>query len=110
MFHCTAARILQASGVELDVVRERISKIYESGSKPKGVLGRAPSPWVNALLKKAMTEAQNLQHQHLSTGHLLLAILRYDDSRACRILRELGISVPEATKAVVKELDPNRVN
>jgi ATP-dependent Clp protease ATP-binding subunit ClpA len=62
------------------------------------------------LLKKAMTEARNLHHQHVSTGHILLAILRYDDSRAARILRELGMSLPEARKSVVKELDPNRAN
>jgi predicted dehydrogenase len=110
MFHSTAARVLQTSGVELDAVRARIAKIYGLGFGPKGVPGRAPSPWVNSLLKKAMTEARNLHHQHVSTGHILLAILRYDDSRAARILRELGMSLPEATKSVVKELDPNRAN
>jgi predicted dehydrogenase len=110
MFHCTAARVLQASGVELEAVRAQITKIYESSVTPKGPVSRAPSPWANALLKKAMAEARNLQHQQLSTGHILLAMLRYDDSRACRILRELGMSLPEATKAVLKELDPNRGN
>ena len=110
MFHCTAARVLQATGIELEAVRSRIAHIYEGASNLKGPLARAPSPWVNSLLKKAMAEARNLEHQHLGTGHILLALLRYEDSRACRILRELGLSLNDATKAVVKELDPNRSN
>jgi ATP-dependent Clp protease ATP-binding subunit ClpA len=65
---------------------------------------------VNALLKQAMAEARSLDHRNLGTGHMLLAMLRYDDSRACRILRELGMTVAEATKTVLKELEPNRGN
>jgi predicted dehydrogenase len=110
MFHSTASRVLQASGVELNAIRDKIAAAYPVRSGPKGVPSRIPSLGVNTLLRRAMIEARNLDHKNLGTGHILLALLRHGDSLASRVLRDLGLALPAATNAVVKELDPNRSN
>jgi hypothetical protein len=107
LFHCTASRALQASGVGLDEIRKRIA---DGEGVKQSAKGRPAQESIDRLLQRAAAEAQNLHHQHLSTGHLLLALLRDGNSLPGRVLRNLGLTLPDATKAVLKELDPNRSN
>jgi predicted dehydrogenase len=110
MFHCTASRVLQASGVELAVVRTEIEQDCRQSSEAKTGSPSASSGSLDHLLSRAAIEVRNLHHQHASTGHLLLAMLREGNSLPGQVLRNLGLSLPELTRAVLKELNPNRSN
>ena len=105
-FHCTASRALQYSGVALEAIQNEIANRRRQSAGPKG---NDPET-LDRLLKLAAVEAADLHHQHVGTGHFLLALLRDGQSRPGEILRKLGLSLPTATKAVLKELEPHRSN
>jgi ATP-dependent Clp protease ATP-binding subunit ClpA len=58
--------------------------------------GRLPySPEAAAALRDAVAEALELGHNYIGTEHILLGLLRDPDSRAARILDDLGANAAE---------------
>ena len=51
-------------------------------------------------LVRAQGEAQRLNHNYLGTEHLLLGLLRVRDGVAARVLRDQGVRLTDARKAV----------
>lgn len=52
----------------------------------------------------AQEEAARLRHPWLGTEHLLLALLRRPDSRACRVLSSVGVTAASVERELVAEL------
>jgi ATP-dependent Clp protease ATP-binding subunit ClpC len=52
------------------------------------------------ILQYAVEEADWLQHHDIATAHLLLGILRDEESVAASILRENGLSLPTAREGI----------
>ena len=52
------------------------------------------------VLTLAQAEALRLDHYHIGTEHLLLAVVRDEDGLGARVLSDLGIPLPEVRSAV----------
>lgn len=53
-----------------------------------------------AILRCGEEEAEKMSHRHMGTEHLLLGVLRVEDSFAAGVLREQGIGYDEVREAV----------
>jgi ATP-dependent Clp protease ATP-binding subunit ClpA len=53
------------------------------------------------VLRLAQEEAQRFGHSHIGTEHLLLGLVRQDESMAVVVLRNLGVDPPSVRDAVV---------
>jgi ATP-dependent Clp protease ATP-binding subunit ClpC len=63
------------------------------------------SPHCRQALAAAEREARSLKHCHIATEHLLLGLLRAEDSMAARALRLLGVTRAKARRRVVRLVD-----
>ena len=89
----SAARTLDALGVKLSQVRLAVeSKVG------RGPAGASPSeitlaPVVKKIIDFAIEEARKLGHGHIGTEHLLLGIVREEQSVATKVLESLGVTL-----------------
>jgi ATP-dependent Clp protease ATP-binding subunit ClpC len=69
------------------------------------------SPNCRAALVAAEREARSLKHGHVGTEHVLLGLLKVEDSVAARGLRALGVTYRKARRRIVRLVDvgPARV-
>ena len=92
--NCLAQKILSGAGVVPDSARhyEKLSKSEKKGTLVKGVTGMpVPDESFQKAVKDAMEEARRLRSLSAKPEHLLLALLRDDQSSAARILKEAGL-------------------
>jgi ATP-dependent Clp protease ATP-binding subunit ClpA len=86
-----AAPVLEASGVTLDAVRERIVALTGPGQEPpRGHV--AFTPRAKKSLEIALREAARLG-RHIGTGHLLLGLIEQGDCMAVQVLGALGVDL-----------------
>ena len=91
-------RLLTAAGLDHDAMRERIRvpgtpRHPQSTELPFGASCKE-------LLTAAVSEADQMSSAELTTGHLLLGLLREEKSMASRILREAGVHLVDVRKEV----------
>jgi ATP-dependent Clp protease ATP-binding subunit ClpA len=83
-----AAKALQSLGIGLEAVRHQVVEIIGEGHQAPS--GHIPfTPRVNKVLELSLREAQLLGHDYVSTGHLLLGLLREGDGVAVQVLVRL---------------------
>jgi len=93
-----AAQVLEASGVTLDAVHERIEATAgHSQTPPRGHI--AFTPRAKQGFELALREAARLG-RHIGTGHLLLGLIGQGDCAAVQVLGALGVDL-EAFRARV---------
>lgn len=84
------AEALAALGIDLDAVRAAANQTFGPGALSKGrggLGGHLPfSREAKKALEVALREAVRLGDRHIDSGHLLLAILRLQDTAASRAL------------------------
>ncbi len=84
-----AAQTLQALDIRLAAVRNAIEREVPRGVSPSvGTLSF--SPRAKTSLENALRESLQLGHNYIGTEHMLLGLIRTDDSRAARVLSDLG--------------------
>ncbi len=84
-----AAQTLQALDIRLAAVRNAIEREVPRGaSQSVGTLSF--SPRAKKSLENALRESLQLGHNYIGTEHMLLGLIRTDDSRAARVLADLG--------------------
>jgi len=98
------AEALAGVGIDLDAVRAQVEASFGPGAldtPPRSRAGHLPfeSP-AKKLLEVSLREAVRCKHRRIDTGHLLLAIVRLDDSTAYRALSSLGVGPAAAREAV----------
>jgi len=97
---------LAGVGIDLDAVRAQVEAEFGAGAlddiaATPGRSGRRSfDPQAKKVLEIALREAVRLQHRRLDTGHLLLAVVRLDDTQAHRALASLGAGAPAVREAV----------
>ena len=96
-----AARVLEASGVTLEAVRERIVALAGPGQEPP----REHIPFTPRAKKGfelALREACR-PGRHIGTGHLLLGLIGQGDCVAVQVLGALGVDLQAFRARVIAE-------
>ncbi|WP_291980601.1 Clp protease N-terminal domain-containing protein [Luteitalea sp.] len=93
-----AARLTQAAGVNADSVRTRVLS-GATTSIPTSVEVRF-APAVTKALDVAVAEADAMSCKEITTGHLLLGLVRDEHSTASVLLREAGLGLNALRTAV----------
>ena len=89
--------------VQSDDIRAQIEKLHPSGEQPinKGQSGMTLQG--KQSIELAVQEAQALGHHYLGTEHLLLGLLREEESLANQVLSGAGVSL-EKTRELIQQL------
>lgn len=103
----TAFSVLTRMGVSVEKIRAEIGKII--GPAPVERRVSSPiiyTPRVKSVLALAVREAKALNHAYVGTEHLLLGMLQEDQGVAGRVLRDQDVTVEEARREILRELNP----
>ena len=101
-----AGKVLRELGLDTDRVREVVERLSGFGRHQGGRL--EPSPGTQQVLQNALDEARRLGHRYIGTEHLLLGLVRLEESLAMEVLRRLGITAEQVrrqTRRVMQESD-----
>jgi ATP-dependent Clp protease ATP-binding subunit ClpC len=95
-----AAQTLQALDIRLAAVRNAIEREVPRGASPSvGTLSF--SPRAKKSLENALRESLQLGHNYIGTEHMLLGLIRTGDSRAARVLADLGATFERVRSQVL---------
>lgn len=99
---------LASLGIDLDAVRRSTEAAFGPGALDRGrarVRGHIPfTPEAKKSLELALREALKLKHGYISTGHILLGVLRAGDNTAMRVLEKADINVNGLREDVTRRL------
>ena len=98
-----AAQALQALDIRLAAVRNAIEREVPRGASPS-VGNLSFSPRAKKSLENALRESLQLGHNYIGTEHMLLGLIRTDDSRAARVLSDLGATFDRVRAQVLTVL------
>lgn len=99
------AKVLSKAGITEDKARLEVERIIEKDMEDTWVFGRLPgSPHYRNVVALAIDEATQLESKHIGTEHLLLALLREDNSTARRVLSKFGLTLASCRADVLKLL------
>jgi ATP-dependent Clp protease ATP-binding subunit ClpC len=99
-----AARVLRELGLETQRVKELVDRLAGPGDHKGGNIELAPG--TQQVLQFAFEEAKTLGKSYVSTEHLLLGLIRLDDSIAMNVLRKTGLTpeqIRRQTRRVLQE-------
>jgi hypothetical protein len=90
-----AAHVLKNLDIDLRKLFLEIEKIVQPGPE-KRIMGMLPqTPRVKQVIKYALEEAENLNHKFIGTEHLLLGLLREEETVAAQVLLNLGLKLED---------------
>ncbi len=106
-----AVNALLRLGVDFVTLRTTVQKETESSKKQNNQKQAKTdeithTPRLKKVIALAGKEAKDLSHSYIGTEHLLLGILRDNDSLASKILSDLDIDLESCRKEVLSEIDP----
>jgi len=103
-----AALALKSLGVELWKVRAYVETLIIRG--PEVVtFGKLPqTPRARNVIEYSMEEARNLNHEYVGTEHILLGLLREQEGVGGEVLTQLGLTIENTRKEVIRLLADNR--
>lgn len=103
-----ASTLLHKKGIDKDVIYQKLVTSIGRGIQT----ALSPSdftPRSKRILETAVMEARRLKHSYVGTEHLLMAILREEDSYGVAFLQELGVSTRELYNECLSELSAGDV-
>ena len=99
-----SSKVLENKNIISSVILEKIEELIGIEKKENNtVLGFTPR--AKRIIEKAYMEAKKLDSNYIGTEHLLLGILKENDSIAIRILMDLGINIDDLYKEIAKTLN-----
>ena len=102
-----AANVLTKMGLNLEIVRTEVEKLFGVGPETK-LVGNIPyTPRVTKVLARAAKEAKSLNHTYVGTEHILLGLLRETEGAGPRVIKDLKVDIERTRNEILKELDPN---
>jgi ATP-dependent Clp protease ATP-binding subunit ClpC len=101
-----AANVLKNLDIDLRKIRREVEKIIQHGPGGEQVVaGRLPhTPRTKKVIDYAIEEARNLDHNYVGTEHLLLGLLREQESVAAQVLMNLGLKLDLVREEVLNLL------
>ncbi len=95
------ANVLKNLNVDLRNIRDEVEKIVPAG-REKVTMGKLPlRPAAKKGIEAAIAEARGLTHNYVGTEHLLLGLLREQDSVAAQVLTSLNLKPEEMRRQVL---------
>jgi flavin reductase (DIM6/NTAB) family NADH-FMN oxidoreductase RutF len=91
-----APKVLADLGVNIGAVRKALTSILGASDRALSQ-GIIPTSRVKKVIEMAFEEARRMGHGHVSTGHMLLALVVEGEGIAAHVLKDLG-----ATRDVVR--------
>jgi ATP-dependent Clp protease ATP-binding subunit ClpC len=109
---CIAVSILCSMNVDARQVQLKLEKQLANTKTSDSRGGKNSTtieltPRVQKVLLLAAKEAGMLQHPYVGTEHILLGLLREEDSVAAQILIDCGVNIANCRQALLAALDPN---
>jgi ATP-dependent Clp protease ATP-binding subunit ClpA len=101
------AEALRSVGIDLDVVLGHLTESFGPDAVPHGQPRRVRtrfSPPAKKTLKLALREALWLKAGSIGSEHILLGMLRCDDSDINAVLAELGVTSDDLRKATLRSV------
>ncbi len=98
-----AARALNELQVQPSQVRAQIEALHPAGEQPVGDGQIGMTSQGKGSIELAVQEARSLGHHYIGTEHLLLGLLREEESLASQILLKSGVTLDKA-RELVKQL------
>ena len=97
---CIAAKLLEARGLEISLLRKAIAELSGVGVKTR-ITPSDMTPRVRKIIQDSALEAGRCGQSYVGTEHLLLALLDERDCMAVKLLSELRIPHDELRRDVV---------
>lgn len=88
----TSSEVLAANGVDRVKIMETAANIIDSGRKGKDPESGKYTPRAVKLLESAQKEAKRLKSKIIGTEHMLIAIIKADDTTAYRLLEAMSMN------------------
>lgn len=99
-----AANVLKNMDVDLKKIRAEVEKMVKPGANPAPMAQLPFTPRAKKVLELALEEANNLAHNYIGTEHLLLGLLRENDSVASQVLINIGLKLENVREEVLEFL------
>ncbi|WP_372366316.1 Clp protease N-terminal domain-containing protein [Candidatus Uabimicrobium sp. HlEnr_7] len=99
-----AANVLKNMDVELRIIRLEIEKVIEPGSSTLQTSQLPLTPRAKKAIELSLEEANNLGHNYIDTEHLLLGLLREEESTAAKVLKKLSLKIEDVREEVLEFL------
>lgn len=99
-----AAHVLKKFDLSSRRIRQEIKKNVQTVSEIVSMDKPPQTSHAKKVIENAMVEAQHLKHNYVGTEHLLLGLLREEDSLAVKVLQDLGLNIEETRNEVLKIL------
>jgi ATP-dependent Clp protease ATP-binding subunit ClpA len=100
------ANVLKNLEIDLRKVRLEVERYFQSG--PHTGKGKLPlTPRAKKVVELSIQEAQYFNHNYVGTEHLLLGLLREQESVAAQVLMNLGLKLEDVREEVLNLLGPN---
>ena len=100
-----AARILTQNGVTVEQLTDMISDLLAPDSSTLLADKGDFSPRAREVLDEAARQAERFKSDRIGTEHILLAILKENDSIAIRLLNTLGVSIQKLYMDTLVSMD-----
>ena len=98
-----ASTLLHKKGIDKDVIYQKLVTTIGRGIQT-ALSPNDFTPRSKRILETAVMEARRLKHSYVGTEHLLMAILREEDSYGVAFLQDLGVSCRELYNECVGEV------
>jgi len=99
-----AASVLKNLDVDLRKIRRAVEKLVGGGSTIPS-MGLIPfTPRAKKVLELSLEEATRLGHTYIGTEHLLLGLIREDESIAAQVLRNMNVRIEDVRTGVLEIL------
>ncbi len=91
---------LKSLQIDLDEIKKCVERLVKRGPEPADP-GKFPlTPPAKRIIKYASEEAANLNHGYVGTEHLLIGIVREEQSIAWMVLTHAGVTLQTARDGV----------
>jgi len=101
-----AARFLRASGLKIEVLREKINDTLVIKNNDKDFSDAlAFSPAAKTILQKSWDVAKSLRTNYINPEHLFLALLAEDNSTVINLLQHFDVDIERIKSSVIRVVE-----
>lgn len=104
-----AANVLKNLDIDLRKVRKEVEKILVAGVDMPSASDLPHTPKARKVLENAIEEARLINHNYVGTEHLLLSLVREEESTGAQVLLNLGLTLQNVREEVLNLLGHNLV-